>query len=111
MGAQGGPALRSQRDPRGSATAVNSFAAPDVAERREGADMFGKHRVADLEAVANGREFYFGHSGQHGHQPQPGRRVQVGIQLKHQWPITSSASPASARAEMTTSHPAASPRA
>src|SRR5947209_20230203 len=86
-------------------------AAPDVAERREGADMFGEHRVADLEAVANGREFYFGHSGQHGHQPQPGRRVQVGIQLKHQWPITSSASPASARAEMTTSHPAASPRA
>ena len=52
VSAQGSPARRSQRDPRGSATAVNSFAAPDVAERRESPHVLGKHRAADLECAA-----------------------------------------------------------
>jgi len=42
MGAQGCPALRSQRDPRGSATAVNSFAAPG------GPGRAGRRVVADI---------------------------------------------------------------
>ena len=100
---------RRERHPRRPAAAVHALAHPHVARLAEGGQVLGEHGVADLEPVAHHGELRLADRGQHGHQLQPGRGLEVRVEVGHQRSRTRSTSPATASPTARASQRADSP--
>src|SRR5664280_2722611 len=99
-----------QGDPRRPMTQVDALAALDIVDLHECGHVFGQHRVADVKAVAQGRELRLRYGGEHRHELEAGRGLDVGIEAGHQRSNTRSTSPAIATAPRIAIHPTDSPR-
>src|SRR5450631_1083637 len=89
---------------------VDALAALDIVDAHECGHVFGQHRVADVKAVAHRRELRLRYGGEHRHDLQARRGLDVGIETGHQRSNTRSTSPAIATAPRIAIHPADSPR-
>src|SRR5450631_184546 len=102
--------LGGQGDPCRAMAQVDALAAFDIVDCHEGGHVFGQDRVADVKAVAQGRELRLRYGGKHRHELEARRGLDAGIETGHQRPNTKSTSPATARTPKTATHAADSPR-
>src|SRR5664279_2927115 len=103
--------LGGQGDPRRPVTQVDALAALDIGDRHECGHVFGQHRVANVKAVAQGRELRLRYGGKHRHELEARRGLDAGIEAGHQRPNTTrSTTPATASAPRIAINPADSPR-
>src|SRR5665213_879026 len=103
--------LGGQGDPRRPMTQVDALAALDIGDRHECGHVFGQHRVADVKAVAQGRELRLRYGGKHRHELEARRGLDAGIEAGRQRDNTTrSTTPATASAPRIAINPADSPR-
>src|SRR5664280_2634303 len=91
-------------------TQADALAALDIGDRPERGHVLRQHRVADVKALAQGRELRLGYGSEHRHELEARRGLDAGIETGHQRPNTKSTSPATARTPKTATHAADSPR-